>query len=257
MAKLWFSNVKFNGLRTLVDHPNRALFEGIDHIALGKMASSWKPGGVCFKVVRLFGKALGFDANILAFGKVSKKFFVNLAIVWPTLGQSWKQSSYFIFFHIPCRCPFNMSGRTCWCRSHCSDSAPEKVIARNPIHWWRLMMSDPIDVWSGLFGHFGIRSVANGWARNEAGQRENRIALGVACHMVATIHCTSFFTMQNYLPSSSNLRKLNESDTKTFSNCWRQNGGLHRPRPWCSAKELSGNPTKHAGKPKTQQTVWP
>ena len=78
-AKLWFSHVKVNGLRTLVDHPNRALFEGIDHIALEKMASSWKPGGLCFKVVRL-GKALGFDANILAFGKVSKKFFVNLAI---------------------------------------------------------------------------------------------------------------------------------------------------------------------------------
>ena len=39
-AKLWFSRVKFSGLRTLVDHPNRALFEGIDHIALGQMASS-------------------------------------------------------------------------------------------------------------------------------------------------------------------------------------------------------------------------
>ena len=193
-----------------------------------------------------------------SFGPKLETIFVCLLLFQPT---------------IPC--PFNMSGRTCWCRSHCSDSAPEKVIARNPIHWWR-WMSDPIHVCPGLFGHFRIRSVANGWARNEADQRENRIALGVARHMVTTIHSTSFFTTENYLQSSSIPISENWMDliprlsatviwwffhmVPSFlsrmtneincTNCWHkrqlyQNGGLHRPRPWCSVKELSGNPTRH------------
>ena len=109
-------------------------------------------------------------------------------------------------------CPFNMSGRTCWCRSHCSDSAPEKAIARNRIHWMNDVRSYarmPWPLWSLPHPQrCKWMSSKRSWATRKSNSSWSRVSYGRYNSLYILLHNAKLSSIFFH----SNLRKLNESD---------------------------------------------